>query len=48
MLFRGGILLVIEVMNQANDSPALFVLTELTSVGTHARFYRESMFSQAF
>jgi len=48
MFFRGGIFLVIEIMDQSDDSPKILILAKLFGVGAHAGFDGEGMFAQTF
>jgi hypothetical protein len=48
MLFRGGIFLVIEVVQQARERVDVFVFAQLAGVRAHARFHSEGVFTQTF
>src|ERR1700687_1173219 len=47
MVRRIGPALVIEIVHQTDDAPALLVLAELAGVSPHGRFDRQHVFDQA-
>src|SRR5579864_498395 len=48
MLLRAGILFVIEIVDQSDHAPQVFVCGKLSRIGAHAGFYSQSMLAQAF
>ena len=48
VLFSGGVLVVIEIVEESGDGPDGFVLAELEGVGAHAGLDGHGVFSQTF
>ena len=48
VVFTAGIFLVVEVVDQADQSPKVFIRREFASIRTHADLYAERMLAQTF
>ena len=48
MVVEAGILVVIEIVQEADDAPEVFVAFVLAGVGAHASLDREGVLAQTF
>ena len=48
MLFGAGIPFVVEVVDEADVSPEIFVFSEFSGVSAQARFHRNGVFTKTF